>query len=195
MQPKPLIHRDLKPPNLLLIDRGRILKICDFGTVTDKATLMTNNKGSAAWMAPEVFEGSTYTEKCDVFSWGIILWEVLSREQPFKDKEIAYSIMWSVHKGCFALIPFEVICCFLTQFDIAGDRPALLEGCPKPIERLMTTCWDPNPIERPSMEHVVQEMNVLCRFFSGADEPLVYDDYSEVVHTVILYLLIYKILF
>lgn len=52
MRPKPLIHRDLKPPNLLLVNSGRVLKICDFGTVTDKATLMTNNKGSAAWMAP-----------------------------------------------------------------------------------------------------------------------------------------------
>lgn len=52
MRPKPLIHRDLKPPNLLLVDQGRQLKICDFGTVTDKATMMTNNMGSAAWMAP-----------------------------------------------------------------------------------------------------------------------------------------------
>lgn len=99
MQPKPLIHRDLKPPNLLLVDSGRTLKICDFGTVTVKATLMTDNKGSAAWMAPEVFEGPTYTEKCDVFSWAIILWEVLSREQPFKDLGAAYVIMWKVHKG------------------------------------------------------------------------------------------------
>jgi mitogen-activated protein kinase kinase kinase 7 len=52
MSPKALIHRDLKPPNLLLVNDGLMLKICDFGTVTDKQTLMTNNKGSATWMAP-----------------------------------------------------------------------------------------------------------------------------------------------
>lgn len=50
---------DLKPPNLLLVNEGKKLKICDFGTACDKKTHMTNNKGSAAWMAPEVFEGLT----------------------------------------------------------------------------------------------------------------------------------------
>lgn len=99
MDPRPLIHRDLKPPNLLLFDSGRVLKICDFGTVTVKATLMTDNKGSAAWMAPEVFEGQSYNEKCDVFSWSIILWEILSRELPFKNMESAFRVMWSIHKG------------------------------------------------------------------------------------------------
>jgi serine/threonine protein kinase len=52
-----MCFRDLKPPNLLLIMGGKVLKICDFGTACDKKTYMTNNKGSAAWMAPEVFEG------------------------------------------------------------------------------------------------------------------------------------------
>lgn len=43
--------------SLLLIAGGTVLKICDFGTACDIQTHMTNNKGSAAWMAPEVFEG------------------------------------------------------------------------------------------------------------------------------------------
>lgn len=52
--------RDLKSPNLLLVLGGKLLKICDFGTACDKSTYMTNNKGSAAWMAPEVFEGKNF---------------------------------------------------------------------------------------------------------------------------------------
>lgn len=151
-----MIHRDLKPPNLLLMKSGTLLKICDFGTVADKSTWMTNNKGSAAWMAPEVFESSRYSEKCDVFSFGIILWEVLSREQPFKDIELTFSILWNVHKG---------------------NRPPLIEGCPKPIEELMTTCWSKNPSERPGMDYVVEVMTELCKFFPGGDVPL---DYSVV---------------
>lgn len=151
-----MIHRDLKPPNLLLKRGGTLLKICDFGTVADKATWMTNNKGSAAWMAPEVFESSKYSEKCDVFSFGIILWEVLAREQPFKEIELTFSILWNVHKG---------------------NRPPLIDGCPKPIEELMTNCWSKNPSERPSMDYVVQVMTELCKFFPGGDVPL---DYSVV---------------
>lgn len=45
--------------SLLLVAGGTVLKICDFGTACDIQTHMTNNKGSAAWMAPEVFEGTT----------------------------------------------------------------------------------------------------------------------------------------
>jgi len=131
------------------VKNGTQLKICDFGTVTDKATFMTNSKGSAAWMAPEVFEGSNYTERCDVFSWSIILWECLARELPFKEIEHTYGIMWCVHKG---------------------QRPPLIEGLPKPIERLMLTCWDSNPTSRPSMEEVHDRMKVLCSFFPEVEQ-------------------------
>lgn len=53
-----LSSRDLKPPNLLLCNGCRVLKVCDFGTACDLHTVMTDNTGSAAWMAPEVFEGT-----------------------------------------------------------------------------------------------------------------------------------------
>ncbi|XP_069052454.1 mitogen-activated protein kinase kinase kinase 7 isoform X2 [Lepisosteus oculatus] len=160
MKPKALIHRDLKPPNLLLVAGGTVLKICDFGTACDIQTHMTNNKGSAAWMAPEVFEGNNYSEKCDVFSWGIILWEVITRRKPFDEiGGPAFRIMWAVHNG---------------------TRPPLIKNLPKPIESLMTRCWSKDPSQRPSMEEIVKIMTHLMRYFPGSDEPLHYPcQYSD----------------
>lgn len=159
MKPKALIHRDLKPPNLLLTNQGLTLKICDFGTACDIHTQMTNNKGSAAWMAPEVFEGEDYSEKCDVFSWGIILWEVLTRRKPFDEiGGPAFRIMWAVH---------------------TGTRPPLIQGCPRPIEELMTKCWSKESSHRPSMHEVVNAMNELMPYFPGCDIALVFPDDDE----------------
>lgn len=69
-----------------------------------------------------------------MFSWGIILWEVLSRRRPFHHlRGGAYSIMWAVYKGI---------------------RPPLIRNCPPPIEDLMVRCWDQDPQNRPSIDEV-----------------------------------------
>ncbi|KAF8774789.1 Mitogen-activated protein kinase kinase kinase like protein [Argiope bruennichi] len=161
MKPRALIHRDLKPPNLLLINGGTVLKICDFGTACDKHTNMTNSKGSAAWMAPEVFEGSQYSEKCDIFSWAIILWEVLTRKKPYNDGEgaTAFGILWAVHHG---------------------KRPPLIAGCPKLLENLMTRCWSKNPAVRPSMMTIQAELSKVFQFMKGADKPLTFAPQHDV---------------
>ncbi|KAK3741813.1 hypothetical protein QZH41_010450, partial [Actinostola sp. cb2023] len=161
IKPKAIIHRDLKPPNLLLTKCGTAIKICDFGTACDQRTYMTNNKGSAAWMAPEVFEGTNYTEKCDVYSFGIILWEMITRRRPFEDMagSPAFRIMWAVH---------------------GGQRPPLIKNIPKPIENLMTSCWGKDPQRRPSFSQIVVFLSHLMKFFPGADTCLVFPPSSPV---------------
>ncbi|KAH9408690.1 Mitogen-activated protein kinase kinase kinase 7 [Tyrophagus putrescentiae] len=120
---------------------GLILKICDFGTACDKKTIMTNNKGSSAWMAPEVFKGNDYSEKCDVFSWAIILWQCLSRRQPFSKYDNEYAIQWSK----VAL----------------GKKPPLLKNCPSKLKNLLECCWNQDPAVRLSMNEIVPIMEEL----------------------------------
>ena len=63
------------------------------------------------------FSGNTYTEKCDIFSWGIVLWEVLTRRLPFD--EIGGNdlrVLWAIH---------------------SGQRPLPIAGCPEQLENLM----------------------------------------------------------
>ncbi|XP_062510377.1 mitogen-activated protein kinase kinase kinase 7-like [Corticium candelabrum] len=155
-----IVHRDLKSPNLLLVGDGTRLTICDFGTACEARTHMTNCTGSAAWMAPEVFEGNNYTEKCDVYSFGIIVWEVTARKKPFDSiGGGAFRIMWAVHQG---------------------ERPPLVQKMPQAIENMMTRCWDKNPTSRPPFKEIVEFMDLLLKNMDGYNEPLFYDGSEEV---------------
>ncbi|XP_046850799.1 mitogen-activated protein kinase kinase kinase 7-like isoform X2 [Xenia sp. Carnegie-2017] len=154
--PKAIIHRDLKPPNLLLDITHTLLKIGDFGTACDMQTYMTNNKGSAAWMAPEVFEGDKYTEKCDVYSFGVILWQLISRRKPYDDVGgPALRVMWAVHQG---------------------RRPPSIRKAPSPFKSLMTRCWHKEPQKRPSFSAIVPYLKHFMQFFKGHHTPIVYPE-------------------
>ena len=74
----PILHRDLKSLNLLLDEKGRI-RLADFGWTKGLQNYMTGKIGTYQWMAPEVISAFQYTEKADIYSFGIILWEIASR--------------------------------------------------------------------------------------------------------------------
>src|SRR5262249_41509438 len=82
-----ILHRDLKSLNILLDDRLRA-KLTDFGLAKLKqetaATKASEAKGTPQWMAPELFEDEPQmTEKSDVYSLGMVLWELASRQVPY----------------------------------------------------------------------------------------------------------------
>eukprot|EP01120_Amphizonella_sp_Union-15-10_P011096 TRINITY_DN4615_c0_g1_i3.p1 TRINITY_DN4615_c0_g1~~TRINITY_DN4615_c0_g1_i3.p1 ORF type:complete len:254 (-),score=42.75 TRINITY_DN4615_c0_g1_i3:23-784(-) len=92
----PIIHRDLKPTNLLVDDNWNV-KVCDFGLASVQKTQVMTDEGDAPgtplWMSPEVLLGKPLSEKADIYSYGIVLWEVLTRTEPFDHMDSYLSLI------------------------------------------------------------------------------------------------------
>ncbi|XP_076271858.1 mitogen-activated protein kinase kinase kinase 13 wallenda isoform X3 [Rhynchophorus ferrugineus] len=135
-----IIHRDLKSPNVL-IGEGEIVKISDFGTsrtwngVSEKMTFA----GTVAWMAPEAIQELACSEKVDIWSFGVVLWELLTFEVPYDGMEQS-AIMYSV--GCGKL------------------TPPIPSTCPDGFKLIMQMCWKYIPKERPSFKLICNHLEI-----------------------------------
>lgn len=140
--PTPVLHRDLKSLNILL-DDAMNAKLADFGWTRFKAENMTNKIGTYQWMAPEVIQGHEYSEKADVYSFGIILWELATRKPPFRE-----------------LNGLQV-----SQEVVRNDlRPPVPKRCPDPFLKLMQKCWSKECELRPSFEVIIDELENFLKF-------------------------------
>ena len=116
----PMIHRNLKSENLL-INEDFVGKVADFGLARfeDTATTMTMC-GTPSWVAPEVFRGEPYTHTCDVYSFAILLWELVTQEKPHHGMDVS-------------TLGLEV--------GVQGLRPPMPPNCPRLINHLLQNCW------------------------------------------------------
>jgi len=147
----PIVHRDLKSLNLLLAEKVEdefdtpIIKIADFGMSKIKENVenatMTANAGTYHWMAPEVLNGNSYNEKIDVYSFGIVMFEVIARAIPYEETGLdAIKIAVAVSKG---------------------KRPNLdyvPKNSPSDLVSIMQKCWEPFPANRPSMDVIIDKL-------------------------------------
>ncbi|KAK7399061.1 hypothetical protein VNO78_10236 [Psophocarpus tetragonolobus] len=130
-----LIHRDLKSDNLLIFG-DKSIKIADFGVARIEVQTegMTPETGTYRWMAPEMIQHRPYTQKVDVYSFGIVLWELITGMLPFQN-------MTAV-QAAFAVVNKNV-------------RPIIPNDCLPVLRDIMTRCWDPNPDVRPPFAEIV----------------------------------------
>ena len=138
-----IVHRDLKPQNILM-DKSGSAKVADFGIAKFKQSTYlqtTKGNGTPAYMAPESFGSEKISEKADVFSLGMILWECWTGQQPWKEVQI----------------PFQVV----MLVGVEKKRPAIPEDCPKQLASLIQRCWDDDPHRRPSCAEVERRTRLL----------------------------------
>ncbi|KAH7445732.1 hypothetical protein KP509_01G022100 [Ceratopteris richardii] len=130
-----IIHRDLKSDNLLIVDKS--IKIADFGVARIEVQTegMTPETGTYRWMAPEMILHRAYNHKVDVYSFGIVLWELVTGNIPFQNMTAVQAAFAVVNRGV---------------------RPDIPPDCPSVLISIMTRCWDTNPEVRPSFSEVVQ---------------------------------------
>ncbi|KAL2540737.1 Protein kinase superfamily protein with octicosapeptide/Phox/Bem1p domain [Abeliophyllum distichum] len=141
---KNIVHFDLKCDNLLvnLRDSQRpICKVGDFGLSRIKRNTLVSGgvRGTLPWMAPELLNGSTsrVSEKVDVFSFGIALWEILTGEEPYANMHCG-AIIGGIVKNTL--------------------RPTIPEKCDTEWRILMEQCWSATPEARPSFTEITNRL-------------------------------------
>mmetsp|Transcript_17293 Transcript_17293/g.47897 ORF Transcript_17293/g.47897 Transcript_17293/m.47897 type:complete len:288 (+) Transcript_17293:48-911(+) len=143
-----VLHRDLKPDNIGFALDGT-LKVFDFGLArllensnakTDEKYSMSGETGSLRYMAPEVARSFPYNYKADVYSFGVILWEMNAGKKPFADydRDTFYD---SVIHG--------------------GERMKCNKKWPEELSDLITACWHENPDLRPSFAEIIDKIDAL----------------------------------
>jgi len=122
--------------------------VADFGlTKIKKKKYLQTYCGSPAWTAPEVLRGEQYDESADVFSFGIVLWEVLSRKPPYQGVE-----------------PNVIIGKVISQPNFRPPIPVNTHSKYREYVALMAACWNDNPRMRPTFTQINEKLKTIFKY-------------------------------
>eukprot|EP00731_Ephydatia_muelleri_P025552 Em0017g635a len=153
--PQTILHGDLKSPNVLSFSNG-VVKISDFGcSKVFNVTHATSAAISILWSAPELFSATQRPNlACDVYSFGILLWEMFTHKQPYEGMSLAAILSKVVNENM---------------------RPEVPSTCPDSVSGLMMKCWDSDPKKRPTFEIIAQVLEEGKPKASGNSLPTSYE--------------------
>ncbi|KAJ0260814.1 hypothetical protein HA466_0040580 [Hirschfeldia incana] len=137
-----VVHRDLKSPNLL-VDKNWVVKVCDFGLSRMKHHTYLSSKSTAGtpeWMAPEVLRNEPANEKCDVYSFGVILWELATLRIPWK-----------------GLNPMQVV----GAVGFQNRRLEITDDIDPTVAQIIRDCWQMESHLRPSFTQLMRSLKRL----------------------------------
>eukprot|EP01089_Gocevia_fonbrunei_P004231 TRINITY_DN1424_c0_g1_i1.p1 TRINITY_DN1424_c0_g1~~TRINITY_DN1424_c0_g1_i1.p1 ORF type:complete len:427 (+),score=87.11 TRINITY_DN1424_c0_g1_i1:128-1408(+) len=140
---KNIMHRDLKSHNLLVAESWKV-KVCDFGLARSAPSEGDRNLmtivGTNEWMAPEVAMGENYTLSADVFSYGMVLYEIITREKPPQ----------RMLKDLYA-------------FQADEYKPKISPETPEPFWQLLIDCTSLSGESRPTFKDIVKRLLAMIK--------------------------------
>ncbi|VDK37756.1 unnamed protein product [Taenia asiatica] len=173
LESKNCIHRDLAARNCLLTE-DRVLKIADFGMAREEHVYELSDRNGPIpikWTAPEALYSNRYTSKCDVWSFGILLWEIFSAgDTPYHG--LTNSETRDLVENAE---PYNQVDEYNWRFVLhlrVGYRLTTPDRMPRQLGRHMQSCWHQNPNRRPTFASLVVTLTQLKRdFCEGIDLP------------------------
>ncbi|KDO33375.1 TKL protein kinase [Saprolegnia parasitica CBS 223.65] len=144
-----VIHRDLKSKNVLLND-AYVAKLGDFGTSREFGPddhVLTAEVGTVPWIAPEVLKGTRYSEKADIYSFGVLLSELDTRQVPYFNQIVTLPV-----GGVNVTLTKARIAMLVAANEL---RPAFSRSCPPAILAIASRCLAHEPDERPTAQRDV----------------------------------------
>src|SRR5688572_3944157 len=139
-----IIHRDLHSSNILCENEDDVV-ISDLGISKSSMESSNDNKcfGIISYMAPEILQGKNYTIDSDVYSFSMIMWELMTGRRPFWDRNNNTELIFKICDGL---------------------RPPIVADAPKDYVELMQKCWSSDPNKRPTVVDIHKKLGSIRRF-------------------------------